>query len=356
MSRGYRNRDYIETVEGLLFTVVGDIHPPDRVLAYLKYIPDSEGKWGTGTRRYDRALRYYSTLHLKETLNYLEQKYPQYLYNSKVQRIMISAVPLDSIRKHYCPEIRLSDLIATDSLDKVETKAVELSQLISRCSGVGISAFGVTGSVLVGIHNPKFSDVDLTVYGKENSLNVKATLTTMEKESGKIRRFNEREINRWLKSASTLYPLERYEVEIVYRRHWNRGMFNGIAFSIHPGRVETEVEEKHGDRLYSTEGIVEAWAVVESADDSMFMPGEYHVNSVGITKGHRVPDVREIVTYEGFYCDIASPGEKVKIRGKLERIKNERTGEIYHRILIGSLEAKGSDYLKPDLKRGPEHS
>jgi predicted nucleotidyltransferase len=41
------------------------------------------------------------------------------------------------------------------------------------------------------------------------------------------------------------------------------------------------------------------------------------------------------VTYEGFYCDIASSGEKVKIRGKLERIKNERTGEIYHR-LIGS--------------------
>lgn len=347
MKRGYRNRDYLKTVEGLIFTVVGDVHPFDRVLAYLKYSPDMHGFWGYGTRRYDRALKFYSTIHLKDTLAYLEEMYPEYLYYSDVNHITISAVPSQSISTRYCPESRLSNLMHSENLDSLEKKVVDLATTISRESAVDLTRFGVTGSVLVDIHNPQFSDIDLIVYGRANGVKVKKAVGRMLDSGDQgLQRFDEAAIVRWLSSRAWLYPLDRKDVELMYRRHWNRGVFEGTEFSIHVGKVEAEIAEKYGDRTYTPKGMVEAEAVVADADDSLFMPGVYHVNSVRIVNGPVVSDVREIVTYEGFYSDVAAPGERIKAGGKLEEVFDKRNAEIYHRILIGSIEAGGRDYFK----------
>ncbi len=350
MERGYRNRDYLETVERLLFTVVGDVHPFDRILAYLKYFPYKHGVWGSGTRRYDRALKFYSTLHLKDTLTYLEKMYPQYLYYSDVYHVTISAVASQSISIRYYPESRLSNLMHSESLDSLEEKVVDLAVIISKESNVELAQFGVTGSVLVDIHNPKFSDIDLIVYGKENGLKVKKAVERML-DSGDhgLQRFDDAAVVRWLSSRAWLYPLDRKDVELIYRRHWNRGVFEGTEYSIHVGKVEKEIEEKYGDKIYTPKGTIEAEAVVVDASDSLFMPGIYYVNSVKIVKGPVVSDVKEIVTYEGLYSDVVTPGERIKACGKLEEVHDKRNGEVHHRILIGSIEAGGKDYLKPEL-------
>jgi hypothetical protein len=36
VNRSFRDRDYLETADGLFFTVIGSVHPEDRVLAYRK--------------------------------------------------------------------------------------------------------------------------------------------------------------------------------------------------------------------------------------------------------------------------------------------------------------------------------
>lgn len=348
MTRGYRNRDYVETIEGFFFTVVGDVHPVERVIGYLKYAPDSRGKWGTATKRYDRVLKYYSTIHLSETFHFLKEKYPKYMYDSEVQHLLISAVPLKSIQRHYRPEVRLLGLFNAERLDQLEQNAVDLVGTISDESHVDLKQFGITGSVLVNIHNPQFSDIDLTVYGRQSSLKVKAALSDLlERSDQGLKRFDEPAIDEWLRSRSWLYPLKRNDVELIYRRHWNRGIFKGVPFSVHPGKIETEVTERYGDRIYSPEGIIEVEARIDDATESLFMPGTYRISSVRVLSGPALFDLREIVTYEGLYCDIASPGERVQARGKLEKVDDKRNGDVYHRILIGSMEAKGTDYLKP---------
>jgi predicted nucleotidyltransferase len=350
MARGYRNRDYVETIEGFLFTVVGDIHPAERIISYLKYVPDSDGKWGAETKRYGRVLEYYSTLHLNMTFQFLNERYPKYMYDSEVQHLFISAVPLDSIQRHYRPELRLLELLSAERVDQLEQKALDLGKTISDESHVDLKQFGITGSILVGVHNPQFSDIDLTVYGMQNSIKVKAALSDLFERSDRgVRRFDEPEIDEWLRTRSWLYPLKQNDVELIYRRHWNRGTFQGVAFSVHPGKIETEVTERYGDRVYSPEGIVEVEAKIDDATDSLFMPGTYQISSVRVIDGPTSFEPREIVTYEGLYCDIASSGERVRARGKLEKVDDKRNGEVYYRILIGSVEAKGTDYLKPIL-------
>jgi len=90
---GFRDRDFIQTVEDFLFCVIGSAHPADRIISYVKYIPAGEGIWRRGEKRFKRVMRYYTMLDFIGTLNFLE-KYPEYLYDSDVMGIRISAVPL----------------------------------------------------------------------------------------------------------------------------------------------------------------------------------------------------------------------------------------------------------------------
>ena len=39
-----REGDYVETFDGHIFDVKGLVHPPRKVIAYLKYVPDLFGE------------------------------------------------------------------------------------------------------------------------------------------------------------------------------------------------------------------------------------------------------------------------------------------------------------------------
>ena len=66
-----KDKDFIETIEGLLFCVVGYLHPPDRYTAYLKYVPSEGGKWKRGETRYARVLPYYHVSQVENTYGFL---------------------------------------------------------------------------------------------------------------------------------------------------------------------------------------------------------------------------------------------------------------------------------------------
>lgn len=344
--RGYRDRDYVQTWEGFFFCVVGSIHPEDRVIAYLKYVPDPSGKWGRGNKRFKRALRYYTMLDLLGTFEFLE-KHPEYLYASPVMGIRMSAVPLDRISVHLKPEERMLQLINREELDVLERKVVDLASLISDRSGVPIEYFGVTGSVLLNIHQD-FSDIDLIIYGMKNSQLVKKTLIQMYEEEGSlIQRFDADKTRRWCVEKARRYPLTYEEAYTIFKRKWGRGLFRGTMFSVHPVKLEKEVSENYGDRTFTPEGMVKIEATVSDASEADFLPSIYKVKDVRIVKGNMVEDLSEVSSYEGLYGGIAEEGERIVVYGKLERVIDKRSRKEYHRVLVGSKEAEGKDYIKP---------
>jgi len=153
--RKERDRDYIRTVEDLFFCVVGYTHPPDRIIAYLKYMPSPEGKWGH-TQRFQRMLKQYDAKSVAEGFKLLEEKYPKYLYYDPVNNITFSAVPLESIAERYYPEEKVKELTKRKNLDPLEKKAVSLIETISSESHVPIEKYGITGAILKNITNPEF--------------------------------------------------------------------------------------------------------------------------------------------------------------------------------------------------------
>lgn len=343
--RGYRDRDYLLTKEAFFFCVVGSIHPKDRVIAYLKYVPSPAGKWGKGEKRFKRTLPYYTIPSLLETFRLLEA-HPQYLYDSPVLNVRMSVVPLDCILTHLKPEEKVHQLINSEALDPLQQKVVNLVKILSNESSIFIDYFGVTGSILLDIHQ-EFSDVDLLIYGMKNIPAVKkALLRLYEQPDSPVHRFDEKTFKEWCMDKTRMYPLTYAEAATIYRRKWGRGLFHGTKFSVHPTKLDEEGSEKYGDRIYRPEGLVKVEATVSDDSEASFLPSVYKVEDVKFLEGLMVEDVREVVSYEGLYGDIAKVNERIMVKGKLERVNDKRYGKEYHRVLVGSPEAKGNDYIK----------
>lgn len=350
LERGFRDRDFIQTLERFLFCVVGSIHPPDRVISYVKYVPAESGLWGRNDVRFHRIMRRYTMLDLIDTLKFLE-RYPEYLYYSHAMGIRMSAVPVEKILSHFKPEEKMRQMIEAgrEELDPLERKALDLTLKMSDESGVPLENFGVTGSILLGIHQP-FSDIDLTVYGMENSRRVKEALMRIcSNRAADLQRFSGAKAEEWCLNKSRLHPLTYEEARTLLDRKWNIGLFQGTAFSIHPVKFEREVKERYGERVFRPRGMIKITATVIDDSESDFMPAKYLVEDVKVLEGLQVDDICEVASYEGLYAGIVNRGERIVAYGKLEHVTDNRRGEEYYRVLVGSQEAHGKDYIKPLL-------
>ena len=346
MERGFRDRDFIRTPEGFLFCVVGSTHPPDRVMAYLKYVPSSTGgPWRRKGLRYARTMSDYTMASLRATLAILKS-YPFYISFFRAFGTEMSSVPLDRIEEHYRPEERLEELASSSELDILEEKALSLASLISDMSGVSLGQMGITGSILLGIHVPGVSDIDLVVYGLEASAEVKKALGEALDDRGVgVDRLRGEMARAWCTRKTRLYPLEMRDAERILAKKWNIGIYRGTRFSIHPVRTEREAE-RYGERIFKPMGRATVLAKVRDAREAMFLPAIYKVEGARVLEGPSVRTIEEICSYEDIYADVAGEGEEVLARGKLEMVFDRRRSATYFRLLIGSLSG-GDEFIKP---------
>jgi hypothetical protein len=328
----------VETRDGLMFVVVGYLHPPGRVTAYLKYVPSEEGKWGRGDTRYTRTLRYYHVTQVENTYLYLRENHPGYLYDCPVRNITVSCVPLGDVKQYYHPVERVGSLITEGPSDPLEEKLIGLVEYLGESADVE-GKIGVTGSILTRSHNPAFSDMDLTVYGRGESLRVKEAVLEARRE-GIVRPQDRIEMDAWVRQRSEKLQLSEEELRRVASTRWNYGFYRGTYFSIHPTRTDDEITESYGDYVYRQLGEVGGTAVVDDASESIYLPAVYRVKDSNLV--NRDETISKIVSYEGVYGGLFAEGEKVEFRGILEKYRGKEGG---HRVVLGGAGSAGG-YVK----------
>lgn len=335
-----KDRDFIETAEGMLFCVVDYLHPNDKYTAYLKYSPAAAGRWQRGGTAYHRELAFYHAHQVGQTLDYLQVAYPEYIDYCPVRDMRFSLIPRERVAVYYEPQARLAEILARPQ-DPLEQELAELTEALRAVTGIPLAHLGVTGSILLGIHDASFSDIDLTVYGRDAVERLRAALAGPGIPG--VEPVPPAFVRSWREEIIDHHGLSAGQVDWLLTRRWNFASYHGGRYlSMHPVRTDEEISERYGDHTYRDAGVCTLRAVITEAREAIYLPALYRIERVRITGGPQV-DVSQVCAYEGLFAQVADAGQEVEARGKLERID----GGPMHRLVIGSSHRSGREYLLP---------
>lgn len=322
----FREGDFVETSEGLIFDVKGLIHPLSRVIAFVRYIPSLDGDRERGGIRYRRMYD------LGERFSFLKREFPQYLvYDPIIGEEMIE-VPVERVTHHYQPISKLAELRSLSNLCSIEKKSVKLTDYVINLARIDHNNIGVSGSVLVGLTSPS-SDLDLVVYGVKNALKVDAALKKSLDEGEHLKRFGLEALKRLHKDRCCESGVSLKDYVFHEERKSFQGLFDGIEFFVRYVKDWSEYEEVYGESIYAPMGWAEVRCVVVDNSDALFTPCFYGVEEVEVVDGTPAKPIVGATSFRGRFCQHAFVGERIAARGKLERVT--RCGEIYHRLVLG---------------------
>ncbi len=296
---------YVEDRSGNIYVVIGYMHPPGELVAYLKYRPLPHGlrsPWCRGPSCFERVVKQYNVATLLST--------HQRLVWDPVYGVEVPMLPLSEIQRVYEPRSRLHQ-IASSPRDPVEKDLLDTVARIADTSSLHMDRFGVTGSILVGIHGPH-SDMDITVHGCREAVEVVETL----RNSGLAEPLPAKELESWVRLQARLHGLDPEQAARLYRP-WRRGTIGGRIFSLIP--IDEARQQRYGERVYRSYGEI----LVEAETDtgycgSLFYPSRTPVHSYRVVEGVTPPrPVEEIMCFEGVFSPTLYEASRVLVRGEL---------------------------------------
>jgi predicted nucleotidyltransferase len=327
--------DLIESKDGVFFDVKGLVHPPKRVIAFIRYVPDLDGNREKDGKRYSK---FYS---LSKRYDLLKQNYPHYLVNDPVFNTLLCEVPIEEIKKLYQPSIGLQELRNRKNLNQAEKAALKFLEILKKKSGVHWNKLGVSGSILIGL-DLLSSDIDLIVYGTKNGYQVAKIMKKMlENKSSCFKAYDENGLKELFdfRSKDTITSFEDFVR--TDSRKISHGKFMGKHFFIRFVKNRNEIKEQYGSIIYKTIGYVKIKANIIKDSDSLFTPCCYKIREVRILEGPIIKNIEEIVSFRGRFCEQAKNNENIIAQGKLESVQQK--GQCaYYRLLLG---AKPTDYM-----------
>ena len=322
--------DYVESLEGLLFTVKGLRHPRGLVVAYLRYVPDPLGERLRGGVRYRRVYD------LDETDEYLRANHPQYLNEVEGVGVPLQSVPVDRISRVYVSRERLKTITGSPETE-LESTFARFASAISREGGVPLARMGVSGSVLVGLATPA-SDVDLIVYGREPGRRVHEAVRGLRGRESWVSAYDVEGVravttSRWGDTGLGIDGLLALESGKALH-----GLVDGRDYFI---RLVREPDASEEGEVSKPLGTVTLVGTISNADDSIFTPCTYEVEGCSFRGGGPGVDTLRLVSFRGKFTEQAVEGDVVEARGTLEEVTS--AGGVYHRVMLG----RRGDYLVP---------
>jgi uncharacterized protein len=331
-----REGDLIKTKSGVVFDVKGLVHPPNKVVAFPRFIPSPQG-----TRQGKDAL-YGKVYSLGDRFKYLQENQPDLIVFDPVFGETMCEVPLEQIAEHYQPPEKLTSLQTSKNLSVLENKALQLATTLKEKADIPWNAIGISGSIMAGLTNEK-SDIDPLVYGVENSRKAYNALKELLKitDSG-FKPYSRLELRTLFDFRSKDTQMRFEDFETVENRKAFQGMFMGTDYFIRFVKDWSETSEQYGDVCYKNSGYAKIVANIADSSDSLFTPCTYKLKDVSVVEGPQFSPINEIVSFRGRFCEQATTGEKIEAQGKVELVTNRDRSSDYYRLIIGS---KPSDYM-----------
>lgn len=366
LDKKVRTRDFIYTTDGLFFASTNYIHPKDRIISFLRYIPDENGD------REKDGIRY-SKVSSEEAYSFLRENYPDYLYFCDVTNVEMMGVPIEKVAKIIKPEERLAELRAefepivtvkranNEELsyeEELMEKLIDLSDFFHYVAGVPYNDLGISGSILPNLQKAGTSDLDFVVYGLKNHRN---SINAYKSNKGKTVEIPE------LNKTITLDPIGNDFWEFIYNKRikddslskaefcWyeerksNRGIIRDTLFDILSTRNYDEINGEWGDTIYEPIGKAKINCTIKSALGAYDNPATYEIENVELLEGPDV-NITSLASFTHTYAGEVIDGEEVVAKGKVEKVTINNNEPIY-RIVVGTTREALDEYIK--LRENP---
>jgi predicted nucleotidyltransferase len=286
-----------------------------------------ERTWKYGETQLFRAEKLYTAQNYQSFIETFRKNFPDYIYYCYLRNKELISASLSSIKRVYVPKECLSALIKLEHPDTLQKMALDLISMLSRESGVGMDDFGIHGSIALNMHAPE-SDIDFVVYGSENFRKVEATITRLVNEGVLSYVFSNR------LDAARLF----------------QGRYLNKIFMFNATRKPEEVKVKYGMFRYSSIDPVRFQCTVSDDAETMFRPATYKIadykplDSASELPIDKIPD--RVISNIGCYRNVAHEGREIKVSGKLERVEEIRTGDVYYQVVVGTATSE-EEYIWP---------
>jgi len=334
-----RDRDAIVTREDLIFRVYGYFHPPTGYVCDVEYASSEIFKSADPRALRQRGSTVFYKFYADEGLRFVVENYPQYtVFYEPLQRKLVG-VENKQIRETRKPERKLQELLRKPPEDELLTALHRLVDMVTQRSELKSGDLGVFGSLLHGFYHPKFSDLDLTVYGKKELTKLCEALQEVYRENGSPLR-NEFESEKAIEGKSWRFLnysprefLTHQRRKMIYAVFHDEKSGRNVKVEFEPVKRWNEIFNEYDSRVRIThKSWIKAVARVTDDSEASFMPSIYKVEVLEILDGPKVDEIQRVISYVEEFRMQAKRDELVLVEGNLEQVTTP-TGS-FHQITL----------------------
>jgi predicted nucleotidyltransferase len=353
-----RDRDAIVTKEGLIFRVLGYSHPPEACICDVEYAPAKLFTSDNPKAYRSNGTYIFYKFYGDEGWNFIRKNFLQYMIPHGMLGKNVLGVNRLDILEVLKPEERLAKLVEGESKDALVLSMQNVLEFVMLHSELSANVFGVFGSMLYGFHHPKFSDIDLIIYGRNQAVKLIETLSELYTDHSTLFH-NEFDTDQSIRGKSWLFKnyslkefLEHQRRKLIYALFNSRKSDRIIKTEFEPVRDWKEIQNEYdsGTKILQR-GWVDMVARITEDDDGFFIPSIYGIEPLQVMSGVKeAAETRRIISYMEEFRLQARKDEKVRIVGNLEEVVNSK-GSFYQVILTYCLR-----YYEQVLKVATEKS
>ena len=283
--------------------------------------------WAYGETRLFRAEKLYTAQNYQTFIEAFRKNFPDYVYYDSFRGKELISSPLGSIETVYVPRDCLVVLKKVEKPDELQKMALDLLDLISQQSGIGLKNFGIHGSIALNMHAPE-SDIDFVVYGSENFRVVEQAIMELVN------------IGKLSYTAGNRIEAARRFV----------GRYKGKIWMYNATRQLTETQNEYGIYRYTPLLPLRFHCTIADDTETMFRPSTYKIANYKPTDSAselplgKVPD--RVVSNIGCYRNIARRGSEIKVAGQLERVEPVKKGKAFYQVVVGTATSE-EEYIWP---------
>ncbi|MGD8544812.1 MAG: hypothetical protein PVH12_01445 [Candidatus Bathyarchaeota archaeon] len=327
-----RDRDAIVTEENLIFRVIGYLHPSDAYVCDAEYAPSKIFKSENPKAPRSKGRQIFYKFYEDEGWRFITNNFAKYTIFHEMLQTKVLGIRHKNIVAVRKPEEELKRIVETDPQDELIVALQDVLKIIVEYSGLSREDFGVFGSILHNFHHPKLSDLDFTVYGRQNMHKLGEALQELYKNESSVLK-NEFETDEVVRGKH--WKFQNYSSQ-EYIWHQRRKLIYAHFDNVRSGRViKTEFEpvkdwkEIESEYNTDTEIVQRGWtkilARIIEDEEAPFIPSIYGIEPLKIMNGPKTAvEAKRIVSYmEEFRMQVQN-GETVIVEGNLEEVKTPK--------------------------------